>query len=177
MGLYTFNDTPPGDVMSDVEKEITAGERKLAEMDFTGALSKFRRAIKLDPNAAPGHFGKAEASLGVPKIAVEDIIADYQKAIQLDPDNAFFKARLGAFCLEIGQWDLAEESYTKAAQVDRVNSYLYFSEFGLEYYYSWLASKGEEVSEADREPVVRKSLGYLLRSLDLDEAAAKRLLG
>lgn len=163
--------------MSDAEKEIMAGERKLAEMDFKAALSKFKRAIKLDPDQPAAHFGKAEAALGVPKVPAEEVIADYQTAIELEPENAFYLARLGSFCLEVGEWELAEESYNKAASVDPDNSYLYFSEFGLEYYYSWLAKMGDEATEADREPVVRKSLVYLVRSLDLDEESAKRLLG
>jgi len=163
--------------MSEAEKEILAGERKLAEMDFSGAISRFRKAIKLDPRAAPAYFGKAEAALGIPKVPVEEVIGDYRKAIELEPDNAFFKARLGAFCLEVGQWEMAEESYNEAARVDPENRYLYFSEFGLEFYYSWMAMNEDEISEADREPVVRKSLGYLIRSLDLDETTAKRLLG
>ncbi len=163
--------------MSDAEKEIMAGERKLAEMDFKAALAKFKRAIKLDPDQPAAHFGKAEAALGVPKVPAEEVIADYQTAIDLEPENAFYLARLGSFCLEVGEWELAEESYNRAASVDPDNSYLYFSEFGLEYYYSWLAKMGDEASEKEREPVVRKSLVYLIRSLDLDEESAKRLLG
>jgi tetratricopeptide (TPR) repeat protein len=163
--------------MPDAEKEIRAGERKLAEMDFSAALSKFKRAIKLDPKQPEAHFGKAEAALGVPKVPAEEIIADYQSAIDLEPDNPFYLARLGSFSLEAGQWDLAEESYNRAAELDPENSYLYYSEFGLEYYYAWLAKMGEEATEADREPVVRKSLIYLIKSLDLDEASAKDLLG
>jgi tetratricopeptide (TPR) repeat protein len=162
--------------MTDAEKDILAGERKLAERDFKAAIAKFRKAVRVDPNAAPAHFGKAEAALGIPKVPVEDIIGDYSKAIELDPDNAFYKARLGSFCLEVGQWELAEESYSKAAEVDPDNAYLYFSEFGLEYYYSWLAKAEEEASQDDLEGVVRKSLGYMLRSLDLTEDDAKRLL-
>ena len=163
--------------MSDAEKEIQAGERKLAEMDFSAALSKFRKAIKLDPKASAAHFGKAEAALGVPNVPAEEVITDYQHAIELEPENAFYLARLGSFCLEVGQWDLAEESYNRAARADPENAYLYFSEFGLEYYYSWMAKFGEEASEAELEPVVRKGLLYLIRSLDLDEAKAKKLLG
>ncbi|NIP36968.1 MAG: tetratricopeptide repeat protein [Thermoplasmata archaeon] len=154
-----------------------AGERKLAEMDFQAALSKFKRAIKLDPKKPEAHFGKAEAALGVPKISADEIISDYQAAIDLEPDNAFYLARLGSFSLESGQWELAEESYNRAAEVDPENSYLYFSEFGLEYYHAWMAMMGEEAKSDDMEPVVRKSLLYLLKSLDLDEASAKRLLG
>jgi tetratricopeptide (TPR) repeat protein len=164
-------------IMPDAEKEIKAGERKLAEMDFKVALSKFKRAIKLDPEEPAAHFGKAEAALGVPKVPAEEIINDYQTAINLEPQNPFFLARLGSFSLEVGEWDLAEESYNRAAEADPENAYLYFSEFGLEYYYAWLAKMGEEVSEDEREAVVRKSLVYLIKSLDLDEASAKRLLG
>jgi len=163
--------------MSDAEKEIMAGERKLAEMDFPAALSKFKKAIKLDPRAAGAHFGKAEAALGVPKVPSEEVIADYQKAIELEPENAFYMARLGSFCLEVGEWELAEISYNRAAEADPENAYLYFSEFGLEYYYSWMAKMGDEATEGEREPVVRKSLVYLIRSLDLDEDSAKKLLG
>ena len=163
--------------MPDAEKEIMAGERKLAEMDFAAALSKFKKAIRLDPKQPAAHFGKAEAALGVPKVPAEEIISDYQMAIDLEPDNAFYLARLGSFSLEAGQWDLAEESYIRAAEVDPENAYLYYSEFGLEYYYAWMAKLGDEASEVDREPVVRKSLVYLLKSLDLDEESAKALLG
>ena len=163
--------------MSEAEKEIQAGERKLAEMDFPAALSKFKKAIKLDPKASAAYFGKAEAALGVPKVPAEEVISDYQQAIELEPENAFYLARLGSFCLEVGQWELAEESYNRAAGVDSDNAYLYFSEFGLEFYYSWMSKFGEDAPEVDQEPVVRKSLLYLIRSLDLDEASAKRLLG
>jgi tetratricopeptide (TPR) repeat protein len=162
--------------MSGAEKEIQAGERKLAEMDFKAALSKFKRAIKLDPKAPEAHFGKAEAALGVPKISAEEVIADYKEAIALDPSNPFYLARLGSFCLEAGNWELAEESYNRAADADPDNAYLYYSEFSLEYYYSWLAKHGEEATKDDVEPVQRKCLGYLVRSLDLDEDAAKQLL-
>jgi tetratricopeptide (TPR) repeat protein len=166
-----------GDDMSGADKEIAAGERKLADMDFKAALSKFKRAIKLDPKAPEAHFGKAEAALGVPKIPAEEVLADYQEAIALDPSNPFYLARLGSFSLEAGEWELAEEAYNRAAEADPDNAYLYYSEFGLEYYYSWLAKHGEDADQADIEPVQRKCLVYLVRSLDLDEAAAKRLLG
>jgi tetratricopeptide (TPR) repeat protein len=162
--------------MSDADKEILAGERKLAEGDFDAAISKFRKAVRLDPDSPAAYFGRAEAALGVPKIAVEEVVTDYQKAIELEPGNPFFYARLGAFCLEVGNWELAEDSYNRAAEADPDNAYLYFSEFGLEFYYSWMA-KEEETPETGREDVVRKSLSYLLRSLDLSESEAKHLLG
>jgi tetratricopeptide (TPR) repeat protein len=162
--------------MSDADKEILAGERKLAEGDFDAAISKFRKAVRLDPNSPAAYFGRAESALGVPKIAVEEVVSDYQKAIELEPGNPFFHARLGAFCLEVGNWELAEDSYNRAAEADPDNAYLYFSEFGLEFYYSWM-SKEEGTGDEDRESVIRKSLSYMLRSLDLSESEAKKLLG
>jgi tetratricopeptide (TPR) repeat protein len=163
--------------MSEAEKEILAGERKLAEGDFDAAISKFRKAVRLDPGSPAAYFGRAEAALGVPKVAVEEVVSDYQKAIELEPGNPFFHARLGSFCLEVGNWELAEECYNRAAETDPDNAYLYFSEFGLELYYSWMAKEEEDATETDREGVMRKSLSYLLRSLDITEAEARHLLG
>jgi tetratricopeptide (TPR) repeat protein len=164
-------------IMSDADKEVLAGEKKLAEMNFKAALSKFKKAIKLDPKNPEAHMGKAEAALGVPKVPVEEVIADYQAAIDLEPENAYYLARLGSFSLEVGRYEMAEESYNRAAEADPENAYLYYSEFGLEYYYTWKAKNEGEVAEEDREEVVRKCLVYLIRSLDLDEEQAKRLLG
>ena len=73
-------------------------------------------------------------------------------------------------------WEMAEEAYNRAAEADPDNAYLYYSEFGLEHYYSWLAKHGEDMTQDDIEPVHRKCLVYLIRSLDLDEDGAKRLL-
>lgn len=163
--------------MTDVDKEVLAGERKLAEMDFKAALSKFKKAIKLDPKKPEAHFGKAEAALGVPKVPADEVIADYQAAIDLEPENAYYLARLGSFSLEVGRYDMAEESYNRAAEADPENAYLYYSEFGLEFYYTWMAQNEGEMTDEAREEVVRKSLVYLIRSLDLDEEQAKKLLG
>lgn len=176
MPMSVFVKTDAVMTMAEGEKEIQAGERKLAEMDFAAALSKFKKAIKLDPKAPEAHFGKAEAALGVPKIPVEEVLADYQEAIALDPANPFYLARFGSFSLEVGQWELAEESYNRAAEADPDNAYLYYSEFGLEYYYSWLAKHGEDATQEELEPVQKKCLVYLVKSLGLDEDTAKRLL-
>jgi tetratricopeptide (TPR) repeat protein len=162
--------------MADAEKEVKAGERKLAEMDFKAALSKFRKAIRLDPDDSTAHFGKAEAGIGVPNVSSEEIIEDYERAIELEPENAFFTARLGSFSLEAGEWELAEQSYNKAAELDPENAYLYYSEFGLEYYYAWMAKYEEEATEEERKEALAKCLSYLVRSLDLTPEEAKQLL-
>jgi tetratricopeptide (TPR) repeat protein len=162
--------------MEDATKEMQAGERKLAEMDFEGALSKFKRAAKLDPASADAYFGIAEAALGVPKVPAEEVIAAYKRAIELAPDNPFHHARLGAFCIEAGQWELAEQSYNKAAEVDPENGYLYLSEFGIEYYLSITEKLDPATPPKVREDAGRKALKYVLRAMRMSEPDALRLL-
>jgi len=157
-------------------KELQAGERKLAEMDFEGALSKFKKAAKLDPASADAYFGIAEAALGVPKVPAEEVIAAYRRAIELVPGNPFYHARLGAFCLEAGQWELAEQSYNKAAEADPENGYLYLSEFGLEYYRSMLEKLDPDTPPKVREEAGRKALKYVLKAMKMSEPDALRLL-
>lgn len=165
--------------MTNAEKEIQAGDRKLAEMDFKAALSRFKKAIRLDPKAPEAHFGKAEAGLGVPNVAIEEIISDYKSAIEQSEGNPFYYARLGAFCLDVGEWELAEDSYKSAAEADPDNAYLYFSEFGLEYFHNRLMRLEEdgEMTPPARDEVASKALGYVLKSLGMSPDDAKKLLG
>jgi tetratricopeptide (TPR) repeat protein len=162
--------------MDEAVKEIQAGERKLAEMDFEGAFSKFKKAAKLDPSSPDAYFGMAEAALGVPKVPAEEVIASYKRATELQGDNPFFHARLGAFCLDAGQWELAEQSYNKAAETDPENGYLYLSEFGLEYYHARIAKLDADSPPRERDEVARKALKYLLRAMKLSEQDALKLL-
>lgn len=157
-------------------KELQAGERKLAEMDFEGAFSKFKKAAKLDPASADAYFGIAEAALGVPKVPAEEVIAAYKRAIELAPDNPFHHARLGAFCIEAGQWELAEQSYNKAAEVDPENGYLYLSEFGIEYYRSITEKLDPDTPPKVREEAGRKAIKYVLKGMRMSEPDALRLL-
>jgi len=161
--------------MDEALKEIEAGERKLAEADFEGALARFKKAVKADPKSAEAHFGKAEAALGVPKVPAEEVIADYKRATELAPDNPFFHARLGAFAIEAGHYELAEQSYNKAAELDPDSAYLYWNEFGLELYRA-RKDKLDEMPPQMRDDIGRKALRYLLRAMRMQEAEAARLL-
>ncbi len=158
------------------EKEVKAADRLLNEMDFKGALSKYNKAIKLDPTCAQAYFGKAEASIGVTKVSEEEVIGSYKKAIELDPQNAFYQSRLGAFYLDTGKFDEAEQAYTKAAELDRENAKFYYQEFGFEYYNNATNQLDEEASNKEVDAITKRALKYILKSMELTEQDAVRIL-
>ncbi|HQN75334.1 MAG TPA: hypothetical protein PLQ92_01155, partial [Methanomassiliicoccales archaeon] len=106
----------------------------------------------------------------------EEIIALYKKVSELDPENPFILQSWGAFCMDIGLFNDAEACYNKAAQIDPENATYYYSEFGVEYYKKALVVYESRLDEQTRAIISKKALKYLLRSIDLDEASAKKLL-
>ena len=160
----------------EVEKLIDAGQKALAVYDYKGALSKFKKALKLDENNPEAHFGYAEASLGIEKIPAEEIIEHYKKAIEGNPQNAFYHARLGAFLLDIGQYDEAEKYYARAAELDPEGHAYYWSELAIGYYQNWLSANGEDASPEEEERVIARTIEYLLRSINIDKERALEIL-
>ncbi|MGQ9583560.1 MAG: tetratricopeptide repeat protein [Thermoplasmatota archaeon] len=163
----------------EASKEVAAGQRLLAEGDYKAALSRFNRAIKLDPSSAEAHLGKAEAAAAFPSVAVGEILASYQRAIELQSDpgeKAMTYSQLGAFCLREGKSELAEQCYTKAAELDPENAPYYLSDLAIELYVSALRQMGEEGSNEALDLARRKALGYFARALDIDPKEAARLL-
>ncbi len=159
-----------------VEKEIAAGNRLLQEGDMKGALSRFNRAVKLDPNCPEAYFGIAEASLGLPKVSVEQIMNAYKKAIELDGKNPYYYSAYGAFCLENGLYMEAENAYQRAAELDPDNAIYYLSELSVEYYRNAILKLDEESSNQEYDAILKKSLEYYFRALNITKEDAKRLL-
>lgn len=159
-----------------VEKEIAAGNRLLQEGDFKGALARFNKAVKLDPNCAEAYFGIAEASVGIPKISVEQILGAYKKAIELDGKNPYYYSAYGSFCLENGLFQEAEEAYTRAANLDPENAIYYLSELSVEFYRNAVSRMDEEGSNEEYDKIVKKSIEYYLKALNLTKEDAIRLL-
>ncbi|MEM2870367.1 MAG: tetratricopeptide repeat protein [Thermoplasmata archaeon] len=163
----------------DASKEVAAGQRLLAAGDYKGALSRFNRAIKLDPSNAEAYLGKAEAAAALPDIEAGEIVASYQKAIELQKEpgeRAMTQTQLGAFCLREGKTELAEECYKKAAELDPENAPYYFSDLGIELYMAVLRGMEDEVSREELDRARGKALTYFARALDLEPAEAARLL-
>lgn len=159
----------------EVEKEIKIGDRLLNECDYKGAIARYNKAIKLDPTTKEAYFGKAEASICIPKVSTEEILALYRKAIELDQNNAYYYTRLGAFCLDAGKFDIAEESYNKAAEIDKENAGYYYSEFGFEYYIKATAQLDEEASNEELDRIRKKALEYILKAMEMSEEDIIRL--
>lgn len=159
-----------------VEKEIAAGNRLLQEGDFKGALSRFNKAVKLDPNCAEAYFGVAEASVGIPKVSVEQILNAYKKAIELDNKNPYYYSAYGSFCLENGLYKEAEDAYNRAAQLDPENAIYYLSELSIEFYINAISKMDEEANNQEYDSILKKSLEYYLRALNIAKEDAVRLL-
>lgn len=158
-----------------VEKTIAQGEQLLNLLDFKGAISKFNKAIKLNPEDPRGYFNKAEASVGIPKLTILDIAKLYEKAIELDENTPLYYVRYGGFCLDNGLFKRAEACYRQAAKIDSENSYLYFSEFAIEFFYNTKRLL-DNMEEDNQLKVSTISLYYLLRTLNLSKTKALALL-
>lgn len=162
--------------MDDADKLIVQGFQLLNEGDYSKALTKFDKAIKADPNNSESYYGKAEAAMLVPKVSSEEIISLYGKAIELDPDNPFYRSSLGAFCIEEGKFNEAEAAYCKAAELDPNNASDYYSEFAVSYYRRAPEVMEQFLDEQGLQVIKRKALKYLLKSIDLDIEEARKIL-
>ncbi len=151
-------------------------ETLLAQFEYDKARKVFNNIIKENPKVAIGYFGKAEASLGMPKIKVENIMELYQKAVELDPENVYFLTTLGSFCSDIGRFNEAEQYYTKATEIDEENASMYFSEFAISYFLKAPIIMEKFLDDNTRKMIKKKSLIYMLKALDMTEEEAKSLL-
>jgi tetratricopeptide (TPR) repeat protein len=161
---------------SDFDKLMKQGYQLMEEGEYSQALSKFDKAIKLEPSEPAAYLAKADAGVLVPKVSQEEVVALYKKASELDPENPFILQSWGAFCMDIGLFNDAEACYNKAATVDPENATYYYSEFGVEYYKKALVVYESRLDEQTRAIITKKALKFLLKSIDLDEAGAKKLL-
>jgi len=162
--------------MAEIEKDLMDAQEALAGGDFDTAVSKYNKVLKVDPNCADAYFGKAEASVGVPKMTPEEVIALYKKSVELDPKNPIYQSSYGAFLVEVGRFNEAEAAYVKAAELDPDNARYYFSEFGVEYIQKAPVVMEKFLDDKTKDMIVKKGLKYLLKAAGVSEDEAKRLL-
>ena len=162
--------------MADTQKDLMDAQEAMAGGDFDAAVSKFNKVLKADPNNAEAYFGKAEASVGVPKMSPEEVMALYKKAVDLDPKNPIYHSSYAAYLLEIGRFNEAEAAYVKAAELDPDNARYYYSEFGVEYILRAPVVMEKFLDDKTKEMIMKKGLKYLLKAAGITEEDAKRLL-
>lgn len=162
--------------MAEAEKDLMDAQEALANGEFDQAVSRFNKVLKADPKCADAYFGKAEASVGVPKMSPEEVIALYKKAVELDPKNPIFESSYAAYLIEIGRFNEAEQAYVRAAELDPDNSRYYFSEFGVEYIQRAPVVMEKFLDEKTKEMILKKGLKYLLKAAGITEEEAKKLL-
>ena len=162
--------------MADIDKDLMDAQEAMAGGDFDSAVSKYNKVLKADPKCADAYFGKAEASVGVPKISPDEVIALYKKAVELDPKNPIFQSSYAAYLIEIGRFNDAEIAYLKAAELDPDNARYYYSEFGVEYILRAPIVMEKFLDDKTKEMILKKGLKYLLKAAGLTEEDAKRLL-
>ena len=164
-----------GEKTTEVEKLLGDAKDLLSYGEFAKAVRKYDKVIKADPTNAEGYFGKAEASIGVPKMKIIEIAALYRKAIESDPDNPFYRVSYGAFCLDHGILQQAEEMYTKAAELDPECAHLHYSELAIGYYKNGIMFLDRQLNKTE-EDIVKTSLKYSIKALNLEPKQAIELL-
>lgn len=162
--------------MAEIEKDLMDAQEAMASGDFDGAVSKYNKVLKADSKCADAYFGKAEASVGVPKMSPEEVIALYKKAVELDPKNPIFQSSYAAYLIEIGRFNDAEIAYLKAAELDPDNARYYYSEYGVEYILRAPIVMEKFLDDKTKDMILKKGLKYLLKAAGLTEEDAKRLL-
>ncbi len=162
--------------MAGMEKELMDAQELMASGEFEKAVAKYNKVIKADPKCAEAHFGKAEASVGVPKLTPEEVMESYKKAVELDPMNPIYQSSYGAYLVEIGRFNESEAAYLKAAELDPDNARYYFSEFGVEYALRAPVVMEKFLDDNTRDMIMKKGLKYLLKAAGMSEDDAKRLM-
>jgi len=159
-----------------MDKDLMEAQELMASGQFDKAVAKYNKVIKADPKCAEAHFGKAEASVGVPKLTPEEVMESYKKAVELDPKNPIYQSSYGAYLVEIGRFNEAEAAYQKAAELDPDNARYYFSEFGVEYTLRAPIVMEKFLDDNTRDMILKKGLKYLLKAAGMSEEDAKRLM-
>lgn len=161
---------------SDVSKDMEEGMQLLNEGRPEEAVKRFAKVLKADPKNAEAYFWKAEASLSLPDINVDEILSLYKKAIEYEPNNAYYHSSLGFFCTQNGRFNEAEAEYNKAAELDPDSSSEFYSEFAAEYAKNAPHFMEKYLDEKTIQMIQAKALKYALKSISMDEETARKLL-
>lgn len=161
--------------MDDIQDQLMKGREFLDKGNLKKAFSTFDKIIKENPSNADAHFGKAEASVGLPKYSLIDVAQFYREAIKNDPENGYYYLTYGDFCLSNGLLKQAEENYIKAIELDPENSVFYYNDLAYGYYKFGTLFLDRQLNMS-HEDVVCDSIGYFLKAFNLDDKNALNIL-
>jgi len=169
--------------MADITKELAKAEELMNQGEFNKAARKYKSLIKENPDVSEIYFGLASAMEFNPKAPTEDIIKNYEQALKLDPENINIITSYGAFCLDMGKFDKAEECYMKAADLDDENDYRYISEFAIEYakrapenLERFVTPQTKDMVNKKKADIYKKSLSLILDALSLSPEKAMGII-
>jgi TolB-like protein/Tfp pilus assembly protein PilF len=105
---------------------VFAASRGYTRADIQKSIDYFNAAIKQDPTFAPAYLGLADSynSLGSnfvggePDLALQTVIANAQKAVQLDPTLAAAHEALAGGLQQEWQWPEAKLEYRRALELN-----------------------------------------------------------
>jgi tetratricopeptide (TPR) repeat protein len=161
--------------IDDINKLLLQGKELMDKGEYKKAIKKFDAVLKADPDNADGYFGKAEASVGVPKISLVDVAQLYRLAIKNDPENSYFYSVYGDFCLSNGLLPQAEENYKKAIELDSEGAVFHYLDLAIGYYNNGLLFLDRQLN-LERDDIVKKSVEYVFAAFDLDPKSGSKLV-
>jgi tetratricopeptide (TPR) repeat protein len=161
--------------VSEAEELMKKGQDQLNKGELKKAFSTFNKLLKIEPENADAHFGKAEAAVGLPKQSLMDVALYYREAIKRDPENAYFYLTYGEFCLSNGLLKQAEENYLKAIELDSENATFYYNDLAYGYYTNGLLFLDRQLN-MEHDDVVKTAIGYFFKAFNLDEKSAMKIL-
>ena len=159
----------------DIEKAIEKANMQLASGEFQKAFNSYKKITKNNPDISQAFFGMAEASIGVPKLTIQEIASYYQKACDLEPSNPLLYASFGNFCFENGIIKKGEECFIRASEIDEENAQMYLSDLATSYFHSARKFKNMYPNLTD-DNIASVSLKYILMAFDIPKDRAKILI-
>ncbi len=99
------------------EAHTAMASAKAAEFDWDGAEREFKRAIELKPNDANAHYFYANICL-LPQGRYDESIAEFRKALELDPFAGIINANFGVALVAARRQDQALEQFRKTLEMD-----------------------------------------------------------
>jgi len=123
----------------------------LHKKDQLRCLADFNKAIALDPNYSYRYASRAFAKQNFGDL--DGAVVDYQKAVELDPDDAVAHNNLGLLLEQQGYQKEAQQRFDRADKLSKMEDDLYQVMDGLEAEGAEVKEEPKIVVEKTKEPL------------------------